>query len=511
MVEVIETTAPSDPAKLGMRFLRNLRAHDDAARSTQDVAIALAMGLVTAGVLLTVYGLTMAPDLTWANSAQDGGELVTAAVTLGVPHPPGYPTYVALGKLFSWLPVGTVAFRLNLLSSVTVAMAGGLLTALLWLVGDNNRGGHIRALAAGATVGLLPAVWSQATVAEVYGLNLALIAAFLFCLIGLRAPFASGVFLGLALTSHLSSWILLPMALILAPNRRVGRLAVGIGVGLLPLLLVAIFARLDSPVVWGDARTLSGWWWVISGQLYAPNLQLTTSANTLAQSLARPGQLAAVLVLLGGIALPLLGKTQSKQAVTTRWALGLTASVFGVFVLMYQTPDAYVLLIPGLFFLVWLAFADTRLPGWLALGIPVLLLVAGFNHQNLRDDPPIRPLVEAVLSTAPESAIVMTPGDRTVFTLWYFHHVEGMRPDLVVIDNSLFGFDWYRSRLNEQFPFLRGLEHDDIPAFLALNRNRPLCLAGLAAESAQAAPDGYTYRLGAQGQFPYLSCREPLL
>ena len=68
------------------------------------------MGLATAMVALGIYLLTIAPDLTWANASPDGVELITASATLGIPHPPGYPTYVVLGKLFSLLPMGTVAF-----------------------------------------------------------------------------------------------------------------------------------------------------------------------------------------------------------------------------------------------------------------------------------------------------------------------------------------------------------------------------------------------------------------
>ena len=58
---------------------------------------AFASGIIALGL----YLLTIAPDLTWANASLDGVELVTASATLGIPHPPGYPTYVILGKAFS--------------------------------------------------------------------------------------------------------------------------------------------------------------------------------------------------------------------------------------------------------------------------------------------------------------------------------------------------------------------------------------------------------------------------
>ncbi len=48
--------------------------------------------------------------------SDDSGEMVAASYCLGLPHPPGYPLYCLLGRIFSFLPVGSVAFRFNLLS-----------------------------------------------------------------------------------------------------------------------------------------------------------------------------------------------------------------------------------------------------------------------------------------------------------------------------------------------------------------------------------------------------------
>jgi hypothetical protein len=129
------------------------------------------LAALTAAVALAVYAPTVARDLSWAGAATDGGELITASFTLGVPHPPGYPTYVVLGKLVSLLPLGTVAFRYNLFSAVCAALAAGLLVAAI----RAHWGGRVRpvtAIAAALAFAWLPLVWSQAVVAEVYALNL---------------------------------------------------------------------------------------------------------------------------------------------------------------------------------------------------------------------------------------------------------------------------------------------------------------------------------------------------
>ena len=70
---------------------------------------------------LGLYLATLAPTLTWGwnGLGVDGGELLAAAYTLGIPHPPGYPIYTLLLKVFATIvPVGDFAFRGNLLSAL---------------------------------------------------------------------------------------------------------------------------------------------------------------------------------------------------------------------------------------------------------------------------------------------------------------------------------------------------------------------------------------------------------
>jgi len=66
-----------------------------------------------------VYLWTMAPTV----YALDSAELTTGAWCLGIVHSPGAPTYLLLGHIFSWLPLGDVGYRLNLMSAVAAALA----------------------------------------------------------------------------------------------------------------------------------------------------------------------------------------------------------------------------------------------------------------------------------------------------------------------------------------------------------------------------------------------------
>ena len=68
---------------------------------------------------LGIYLLTLAPTVTLV----DSGELIVAARTLGVAHPPGFPLYILLAHLASLAPLGSVAMRVNAASALFGALA----------------------------------------------------------------------------------------------------------------------------------------------------------------------------------------------------------------------------------------------------------------------------------------------------------------------------------------------------------------------------------------------------
>ncbi|HEU5169472.1 MAG TPA: DUF2723 domain-containing protein [Gemmatimonadales bacterium] len=79
-------------------------------------------GLALAAVVLAGYALTLAPTVTF----WDAGELIAAARTLGIPHPPGTPLFVLLAHVWALVaPLGEYAVRTNLLSATASAAAAG--------------------------------------------------------------------------------------------------------------------------------------------------------------------------------------------------------------------------------------------------------------------------------------------------------------------------------------------------------------------------------------------------
>src|SRR5579872_3568788 len=98
-----------------------------------DRRTALTAGSLGAG-FFALYVSRLSPDLALIG---DSAELVTAAALWGVPHPPGYPLFTAIGHLFAALPLLDVPWRVHLTSAVFHALAvAGVVVAAFELTRD---------------------------------------------------------------------------------------------------------------------------------------------------------------------------------------------------------------------------------------------------------------------------------------------------------------------------------------------------------------------------------------
>ena len=210
----------------------------------------IGLSLAVFATTFLTYLLTMPPGLTWAFDGGDGGELITAAATLGVPHPPGYPTYVLLGHLVSAIPVGTAALRFNMYSAACAAAAAAVLALACFSWAESShivRHPRAAAFSAALMAFLAPAIWQQAITAEVYALNLLLVSLLLLALLK-RSAHWTGLAAGLALTTHLTSAFLLLLIPFFIPRSRWKSLFVSFLIGSLPWLALPFLARTHSPV-----------------------------------------------------------------------------------------------------------------------------------------------------------------------------------------------------------------------------------------------------------------------
>src|ERR687890_2258981 len=202
------------------------------------VALAIFVGILYIGTLAPTVLPYGAPD------TLDSPMLQAEVAVLGVGHPTGYPTYIMLTHLFTYLPFGDPAYRVNLASALY-----GIAAALVVYLAGLRLGGRIVAAAAGALAfGLSGAFWSQAVIAEVYTFE-ALLVALVILVLSLWRDRRNGHYLllcafliGLSLTHHLTSVLLVPgaLAFVFVADRgvfsRPGLMLKGLGLFLLGLL-----------------------------------------------------------------------------------------------------------------------------------------------------------------------------------------------------------------------------------------------------------------------------------
>jgi hypothetical protein len=90
------------------------------------------------------------------------------------------------------------------------------------------------------------------------------------------------------------------------------------------------------------------------------------------------------------------------------------------------------------------------------LAVPVLMASQEWDDHDRSHKLLARDLGNDYLQSCEKNSILLTFGDNDTYPLWYAQEVEGIRPDLRVINYSLLGTDWYinqlRYKLNESAP-----------------------------------------------------------
>jgi hypothetical protein len=467
--------------------------------------------------LMLVYLKSMAPGLTWANGGSDGGDLITAAATGGVAHPTGYPVYLLLARLFQLLPIGSLAFRTNLMSALAAVIAALLVYDLVVrsLSPANGNQNWGAGLAAAYAFGLSPLIWSQAVITEVYALQALFVIIILYLSSDVSLLYFSqkqldrlmGLTFGLAVGNHITTILLLPVflspiffrnPLVLSgeiEKRQPGlsslrRRLAWLGMGLLVYFILPLRALSQPPVNWGNPVTLGGFGWLVSGRLYQDQLFVLTlpsvwsrvqaAAALLIEQFGIPG------LVIGMIGLIVFYKSSHLYR-NTIW----TFFAYCTFSIVYATDDSFMYLIPAfLCFAIWIGLGmgglmiisvqKSRKIGVAGciLFILYLFILAGNHWQQVDASQDLRAqhFGEEVLAKAPANAIVFAKGDKAIFTMWYFHYALQNRPDLAVVVTDLLSFDWYQETLHSNYPSL------ELPGSFpfaetvaAFNPERPVC------------------------------------
>src|ERR671910_3087181 len=238
-----------------------------------------AAGLSVAGFAFLLYLWTLAPTVLYYERPDllDAAMLQSHVYALGITQPTGYPTYTMLAHLFTYLPFGDPAYRANLASAVFGAAA----VFFLFLAGLRLSRRILAAAVGGLSFAVGNTFWSQAIIAEVYTMNALFVSLVVLVLLVWRDAredhylLASAFLMGLSLTHHVTSGLLLPAAalFVLAVDRRKlleWRLVLkGAGLfvlGLMPYLYLPVRALMGPPISEANPSNLARLWELVAGR-----------------------------------------------------------------------------------------------------------------------------------------------------------------------------------------------------------------------------------------------------
>jgi len=238
------------------------------------------VSLATAGLGLLaffIYLRTLYPTL----GGGDSGEFIGTVCEGGIPHPPGFPLYMILVRLFALIPVGETVWRVNAFSAICSALSASMLLIFV----KKWTGSLASGIVAGSLFAFSPLVWTYATTAEVFALNHLLVILILLFTLSSQTSRATQVrlrsihwicfLLGLAASNHqISLFFSIPFVsysiyinyrIIVNPRRFFFLCFICLLVGLSPYLYLPITSWFRPSgnhlqTFWGETGTWLGFW-----------------------------------------------------------------------------------------------------------------------------------------------------------------------------------------------------------------------------------------------------------
>ncbi|MEE9239174.1 MAG: DUF2723 domain-containing protein, partial [Thermodesulfobacteriota bacterium] len=443
--------------------------------SWEDYLTAIVLSTLT----FVVYAFTAAPGVT----LEDSGDFINGVLTLGIVHPPGYPLYTVLGHLFSLLPFGEPAFRINLFSALWGSLCLGVMFLILRILSIER----IHAVFATLFLGFTTVFWSKTAVAEVYSFNAFLIGCIVFWILSYNRDKKKSqlylVFLttGLALSNHYPLVILTGIGLVFLLDRRHLQLTdfvkglVFLGLGLTPYLY--LFIQTLNPDLQYNFGKNSDFGMVLDHILrknYASEFAGTLwDKFILAFRFLKAiitNFLFSSLFLFFGIAFGFLEKWKYRYSVLVA---ALSTSFGLILILTFPSDDLqYTSFLSDysvssfLFFSFFLALGLKKLLNryvknkiaQVSMLVILLITQVGFNFRSSsHHNDKLAEIwgIELLNSLEPNSILILCsqPGDMA---LYYLQLIKGLRQDVTIYDRNSF---WTKDNLYEP-ALLFKMKHD---------------------------------------------------
>ena len=410
------------------------------------------MAALVAIATLIFFVLTLRPDV---GGTEDSPKFQFVGRVLGTSHSPGYPFYAMATWAFGWLPIGNLAYRINLFSAV----CGALSCMCIFLTA--RRLGVARLLSIAAAFGAATSypVWSNSVTAEVYTLAALLSAFAVYWLIAFAQTgavwrlYAACAMWACGFGNHLTIVAILPAALIygivkdrsvLRPRVALTAAAIGI-VGVLQYAFIAIRTIQGAPYLEARADTILGVFDVIIARdvSWARFYQAQSAVAAIEVPMLLNGirvNMGTITIVLVALAFAIGIKRRNAEVLLIAGAaagtLAMIANLWGD-VVGFITPVCVQLWPLAALGLQWLA-QSIKAPGHQAIlttaGVAAMLLTP-LNYVGNRDriealrTPGEGPGVRALYSKLPSGSAIVAENYWLARLVNYMHFSGEVTPD----------------------------------------------------------------------------------
>lgn len=422
----------------------------------------------------------------------DSGEIATAVWSWGVAHPTGFPTYIILAKLFSYLlPCFEFAYRLNIFSALTGAATIGIVFFIFQKLKIN----YWASVAAALSLAFGFSFWNHATLIETYGItafffSLEILFLLLFFETGkYRYGYFMAVAGGLGAGAHLTFFLFAPFALIYAVLKILRKEFKFSLKKIIPPFLIflalasAIYsyiplrAAANPALNWGDPSTKENFINYITQADYADKIG-SRSFESWILMLKELGKIFSREFTWPGLFLICAGAVIIFKKQRIFFYAGLSVIILNI-ILMGNYGNNQDIMILWRYFLpscvimaVFLGYALSFIPakaGILSLLLPIIIFAAHFGALNRHNNFLAQNITRDIFNSIPEGAILITSGDTLVFSTLYEQAVLGKRKDIILINDSLFTNPWYQEQKKKELEAKGKKYADNIPYLIRDN------------------------------------------
>lgn len=429
--------------------------------------------------------------------AGDTPDFLVSAKLLGVPHAPGYPSLTILGHLFSLLPFGSTAFRIDLLATFCSAATVGVIYATSLALTKRPWA----ALGAATALAFTPLFWKWALQMETFPLNDLLAALLVYLLVrwhldNQRRGFLVGAALvfGVGVTNQQTIVLVAPaIVLVLWLNRRalVARpttilwCVLALVGGLLPYAYVPFAGAGHAVENWDNVRSFSAFVRLVLRQDYGGTASQVVASGGVGGGGTYFARLA-YQCLAAGFVLGLAGlegvwfayKRQRWFLAFVLVTLAFTAVAFELIMGLKPTVG-YELFVLQRFYLLPLvlaaplaAYGLAGVGDWLATQLPrrgatpgrlgrylvagvvalasLLVVVTSYSTLNVSSDRVTDNYARDILNTLSPHTILFVTYDYADLPVIYAQSVEQVRPDVTIIVSPILAAPWYQQELRQR-------------------------------------------------------------